>query len=191
LAERSQKSKSFQCLISFEGYLPLSGGQVAILCPSHRLGHGVDAGHAFRADTRSPPLPSASSRSTFPPAARSSTSRRICGRRPSKPAAVRGAMPAHAPPTLPPSAWPGTIGRMARGTPNSATAQRARPAASPIAWRREDRRSGSRRAAGARARNNRHVMFCQPYNVVTRWRSVSLGLYSCNGAALRIVSAYR
>ena len=29
----------------------------------------------------------------------------------------------------------------------------------------------------------------QPYNVVTRWRSVSLGLYSCNGAALRVLSA--
>ena len=35
-----------------------------------------------------------------------------------------------------------------------------------------------------------NVMFCQPYNVVTRWRGVSVGLYSCNRAALRVLSAY-
>jgi hypothetical protein len=146
----------------------------------------------FRADTRSPPLPSASSRSTFPPAARSSTSRRICGRRPSKPGAVRGAMPAHAPPTLPPSAWPAPSAEWRGERRTAPAAQRARPAASPIAWRREDRRSGSRRRGCAcQKTTGANVMFCQPYNVVTRWRSVSLGLYSCNGAALWIASAYR
>jgi glycerol kinase len=73
-----------------------------------------------------------------------------------------------------------TIGRMARGTPNSASSSaHSRPAASPIAWRGEDRRSGSRRAAAAPARKQPARTSCsaQPYNVVTRWRSVSLGLY--------------
>ena len=78
------------------------------------------------------------------------------------------------------------------GNAEQPAAQRARPAASPIAWRREDRRSGSRRRGCAcQKTTGANVMFCQPYNVVTRWRSVSLGLYSCNGAALWIASAYR
>jgi hypothetical protein len=47
----------------------------------------------------------------------------------------------------------------------------------------------ARRCCACQKQPVQDVMFCQPYNVVTRWRSVSLGLYSCNGAALRVLSA--
>jgi hypothetical protein len=86
-----------------------------------------------------------------------------------------------------------TIGRMARRTPNSASSS-ARSACGQsdcMAARRSAVWKQTRRGFACQKTTGANVMFCQPYNVVTRWRSVSLGLYSCNGAALRIVSAYR
>jgi hypothetical protein len=80
-----------------------------------------------------------------------------------------------------------TIGRMARGTPNSASSS-ARSACGQSDCMAARRSAVWKQTPRLRLPEN---MFCQPYNVVTRWRSVSLGLYSCNGAALWIASAYR
>jgi hypothetical protein len=74
-----------------------------------------------------------------------------------------------------------TIGRMARGTPNSASSS-ARSACGQSDCMAARRSAVWKQTPRLRLpENNRRVMFCQPYNVVTRWRSVSLGLYSCNG----------
>jgi hypothetical protein len=66
-----------------------------------------------------------------------------------------------------------------------------RKAPVPLACRAAMAPTGNtaRRCCACQKQPVQDVMFCQPYNVVTRWRSVSLGLYSYNGAALRVLSA--
>ena len=172
-------------------YLPLSGGQVAILRPSHRPGHDIDAGHAVRADTSVAALPSASSPQHFPAGGEVEhepedlwattvetrrSARRDAGARAADIAAI--GMASH---------------HRQNGAGNAEPSQQLSALGlRPVRLHGGEKIGGleaERRGCACQKQPVQDVMFCQPYNVVTRWRSVSLGLYSCNGAALRVLSA--